>query len=89
MLEGCVQLGGVDRERLELTEDVGEPEVDEADLALGNDRLDVVRGDWLGGHDLELLIAVHRAGGTSGRYMGTLNDRLGIGRFAPPPCGAS
>ena len=42
-LERVVQLGGVDRERLQLPEDVGEPEADEADLALRDDRLHVLR----------------------------------------------
>ena len=32
--EGVVQLGGVDREALQLPEDVGEPEADEADVVL-------------------------------------------------------
>ena len=41
-LERVVELGGVDRERLQLAEDVGEPEADEADLALGHERLDVL-----------------------------------------------
>ena len=39
-----VELGRVDRERLQLAEDVGEPEADEADVALGDDRLYVLRG---------------------------------------------
>ena len=41
-LEGVVELGGVDRERLQLPEDVGEPEADEADAALLDERLDVL-----------------------------------------------
>ena len=36
-LEGVVELGRVDRERLELAEDVGEPEADEADVVLVDD----------------------------------------------------
>ena len=42
--ERVIQLGGVDRERLQLPEDVGEPEADEADLTLGDDRLDILGG---------------------------------------------
>ena len=34
--EGVLELGGVDREALELAEDVREPEADEADVALGD-----------------------------------------------------
>ena len=41
-VEGVVELGAVDREGLQLTEDVGEPQPDEADVALGDDGLDVV-----------------------------------------------
>ena len=41
-LERVVELGRVDRERLQLAEDVGEPEPDEADAALVGERLDVV-----------------------------------------------
>ena len=43
-LEGVVELLGVDAERLQLAEDVGEPEADEADAALLDERLDVVVG---------------------------------------------
>ena len=43
-LERVVELLGVDRERLQLPEDVGEPEPDEADPALLDERLDVVLG---------------------------------------------
>jgi hypothetical protein len=49
-LEGVVELGDVDRERLQLAEDVGEPEADEADAALLADGLDVVGGRGLVGH---------------------------------------
>src|SRR3954452_19838635 len=49
-LERVVELGDVDRERLQLTQDVGEPEADEAHVALVADRLDVVRGLRLVGH---------------------------------------
>ena len=38
------QLGGVDRERLQLAEDVGEPEADEADLVLLHERVHVRGG---------------------------------------------
>ena len=41
-LERVVELGGVDREALELPEDVGEPEADEAQVVLLDDPLDVV-----------------------------------------------
>src|SRR5205823_968659 len=41
-LERVGKLGGVDRERLELTEDVREPETDEADVALTGEVDDVV-----------------------------------------------
>ena len=40
--KASVELGRVDREGLELTEDVREPEADEADLALRHDRLYVL-----------------------------------------------
>ena len=53
-LEGVVELGGVDRERLQLAQDVGEPEPDEADLALLDERLDVGRGLGLVGHRRQL-----------------------------------
>ena len=43
-LERVVEFLGVDRERLQLTEDVGEPEADEADVALRDERLDVLGG---------------------------------------------
>jgi hypothetical protein len=43
-LERVGQLGGVDRERLELPEDVGEPEADESDVALLDERAHVVWG---------------------------------------------
>ena len=43
-LERVVQLGRVDRERLQLAQDVREPEPDEPDLVLGDERLHVVRG---------------------------------------------
>ena len=43
-LEGVVELGGVDAERLQLAQDVREPEADEADAALLDERLDVVLG---------------------------------------------
>ncbi len=43
-LERVVELRRVDRERLQLAEDVGEPEADEADVALRDDRLHVLRG---------------------------------------------
>jgi hypothetical protein len=49
-LEGILQLGRVDREGLELAQDVGEPEADEADLPLVDDGLDVVGGQGLIGH---------------------------------------
>src|SRR6185437_5638772 len=42
-VERVVELIDVDRERLQLAEDVGEPEADEADLALRHDRLDILR----------------------------------------------
>src|SRR6202034_1838030 len=45
-----VELGGVDRERLELPDHVGEPQPDEADLALGDDRSDVLCCDRRGCH---------------------------------------
>src|SRR5262249_29506454 len=48
--ERVVQLGGVDRERLQLPEDVREPEADEADLALLHERLDIIGGLRLVGH---------------------------------------
>ncbi len=70
-LERVAELVAVDRERLQLTEDVGEPEPDEADVALGDDRLDVVgRLGAVVAHRLEprWLIANWRAcGGRSGR----------------------
>ena len=46
-IERVVELGRVDRERLQLAEDVREPEADEANLALGDDRLDVLGGQRL------------------------------------------
>src|SRR6185436_9549587 len=49
-LERVVELRDVDREGLELAEDVGEPEADEADVALVAKGLDVVGGLWLVGH---------------------------------------
>ena len=42
-LECVVELGGVDRERLQLAEDVGEPEADEADFVLEDECLHVLR----------------------------------------------
>ena len=54
-LERVVELGRVDRERLQLAEDVGEPEADEADVALGHERLDVLGG-------LRLLLGRHLGG---------------------------
>ena len=42
-LERVLQLGRVDRERLQLAQDVGEPEADEADLALRHERHHVGR----------------------------------------------
>ena len=49
-LERAVELGGVDRERLQLPDHVGEPHPDEADLALGDDRPDVLCCDLRLGH---------------------------------------
>jgi hypothetical protein len=49
-LEGVVELVLVDREALQLAEDVGEPEPDEADVPLLDDGLDVVGGLRLIGH---------------------------------------
>src|SRR5207248_11587133 len=49
-VEGVVELGDVDGEGLELPEDVREPEADEADAPLLDDRLDVVGGQGLVGH---------------------------------------
>ena len=49
-LERVRQLGDVDRERLQLAEDVGEPEADEPDLLLRDDREDVVGGKRVFGH---------------------------------------
>jgi hypothetical protein len=45
-LEGVVELLGGDREGLELPEDVGEPEADEADRSFRDERLDVLGGLW-------------------------------------------
>ena len=45
-LEGVVELLGGDREGLELPEDVGEPEADEADAVLRDQRLDVFGVLW-------------------------------------------
>uniref|UniRef100_A0A6J5ZZ65 Unannotated protein n=1 Tax=freshwater metagenome TaxID=449393 RepID=A0A6J5ZZ65_9ZZZZ len=42
-LERVVELVDSNRERLQLTEDVGEPKADEADVALGAERLYVIR----------------------------------------------
>ena len=42
-LQRPVELAGVDRERLQLADDVCEPQPDEADLPLGDDRPDVLR----------------------------------------------
>ena len=53
-LEGVLELGAVDREGLELAEDVGEPEADEAQVQVLDLRLDVVGGLGLVGHG-ELL----------------------------------
>src|SRR5665213_2522383 len=44
-LERPIELGGVDRERLQLADDIGEPQANEADLALGDDRPDILRCD--------------------------------------------
>src|SRR5205823_531522 len=49
-LEGVVELLGVDREGLQLAEDVGEPEADEADAPLLHERLDVLGGLRSVGH---------------------------------------
>src|SRR5262249_50577881 len=49
-LEGVLELGGVDREGLQLAEDVREPEADEADAPLVDDRGNVVGGQVLVGH---------------------------------------
>ena len=58
--KGVGELGGVDREGLELTEDVGEPEAYEADVTLpgeGDDFLRVLRG----GLDPGRLLGAHRS----------------------------
>src|SRR6185503_4054864 len=51
-LECVVELRRVDGEALQLPEDVGEPEANEADVAVVDDRFDVVRGPRLVGHVL-------------------------------------
>jgi hypothetical protein len=43
-LEGVLELAGVDREALQLAHDVREPEPDEADAPVLDERLDVVDG---------------------------------------------
>jgi hypothetical protein len=55
-LERVVELVGVDRERLQLPEDVGEPQADEADPALLDERLDIV------GAVRSFLVGQHGAG---------------------------
>jgi hypothetical protein len=66
-LERVLELGGVDREALELAEHVGEPEPDEPDAALLDRRDDVLGGL----HDLRirLLLVVHPVS-PSGRSNG-------------------
>ncbi len=49
-LEGLGELGRADRERLQLAEDVGEPEPDEPDLALVHESHDVLGGARLVAH---------------------------------------
>ena len=67
-LEGVGELGGVDRERLELAEDVGEPQADEADVPLGRQL------DHVGGRRRCLVVAHARAE----RYLLTgLGSRAG------------
>jgi len=50
VVEGVVELLGIDRERLQVAEDVGEPESNEADVPLFHDRLDVLGGLRQVGH---------------------------------------
>src|SRR5262249_54050340 len=81
-LERVVELERVDREALELAEDVGEPEPDEAHVALLHDSLDVLAGAravgllHLGGHIERRTISARRAytpcraGSTRGRRDG-------------------
>ena len=51
-VEGVAQLGAVDREALELTEDVGEPEAHEANVVLLDLRHHVIGGIFLSGTGL-------------------------------------
>ena len=56
--ERVVEFLDVDREGLQPAQDVGEPEADEADLALGHDGLDVLRGLGELGHRRDLSPAL-------------------------------
>jgi len=51
LVEGVLELGGTDRERLQLTEDIGEPEADEAHAAFFDGSQDVVGLGLHGCHD--------------------------------------
>src|SRR5438552_1201275 len=81
--EGVVQLGGVDREGLQLAQDVGEPEADEADIALGHDRLDVLRGVRLLGHPADTnrcpAALLSTRGQTSHAHLSAAPARHGAG----------
>ena len=74
-LEGVIEIVGVDREALQLTEDVGEPEPDEADAAIRDDAAHV-----LGGLGLDHAMVGH----LSSSLVVWLPDSRGRPPYRPP-----